>query len=153
MKIKGIANWACVQTPNVKFEPTYQIDVTIDAKQAKEVKATGISVKETDDGEFIVKLRRKQFKKDGSENKKPRVVDAHKQPFEGLIGNGSLVNVIFNVFEWKNNFGAGISADLRGVQVLELVEYGDDEDFEEEDGGFVQQTNNNEDDDLPFDDE
>lgn len=154
MNVKGIANWACVQAPNTTFENTYQIDVTIDKKQADAVKKAGLTVKETDDGEYVVKLKRKQFRKNGEENQKPRVVDAHKQPFDGFIGNGSLVKAAFNIFEWNNRFGSGVSSDLFAVQVLDLVEYQprDDDGFEEEDG-FVQQTNNNENDDLPFDDD
>ena len=27
------------------------------------------------------------------------------------------------LYEWKNKFGSGISADLQGVQVIDLVEY------------------------------
>ena len=152
MKVQGIANWACVQTPNKKFDPTWQIDVTIDEKQAKELKKLGLTLKEDDKGNPVIKLKRAVMKKDGTPNQKPRVVDAKKQPFTDLVGNGSRVNAAFNVYEWNNNFGNGIAADLFAVQVLELVPYveKDKDEFEEEDG-FATEINH--DDDLPFDEE
>ena len=136
MKIQGKAMWACVQSPNTKFESVYCIDVIIDAAQVKEVKKQGLKVKENDNGESFVKIKRKLFRKDGTENPKPKVVDASKEPFTDLIGNGSIVNVFYNLYQWgPASYGSGIGADLTGVQVLDLVEYsGGEPNFEEVDG-------------------
>ena len=136
MKVRGIANWASVQAPNTTFEPVYQVDLTVSEESAAGLKNEGLNVKKVGE-DFVYKFKRKQFKADGTENKKPVVVLADKTPFDGLIGNGSEVIVQFSTYEWKNKFGSGISADLQGVQVLNLVEYraGDGEEFEDEANG------------------
>lgn len=137
MKVRGIANWASVQSPNTTYEPVYQVDLTVTEDSAKALKDLGLTVKKTEEG-FVCKFKRKQFKADNSENKKPTVVLADKSPFDGLVGNGSEVIVQFSTYEWKNKFGTGISADLQGIQIINLVEYrkGDGEEFEDlSDGG------------------
>lgn len=130
MKVRGIAYWASIQSPNTTFEPVYTIDLAVDEAAADALKAHGLKAKSTEDG-LIVKFKRKQFKADGSENKRPVIRDAANQPFDELIGNGSEVIVQFNTYEWKNKFGSGIAADLQGVQVVELVPYrqGDGDEF------------------------
>ena len=135
MKLQGKAMWASVQTPNTTFDPVYQIDLIIDPKDVPTVKKLGLSVKKTEDGD-VVRFRRAQFRKDGSENRRPVVVDKNNLPLTDLIGNGSLVNVQFSTFEWNNKFGSGISSDLQGVQVLELIEFGakDGDEFAPVDG-------------------
>jgi len=158
MKLQGKSMWACVQSPNTKFEPVYCIDLVIDAAQAKEVRKQGLKVKKNDDGESFVKLKRKLFKQDGTENSKPKVVDASKAPFTNLIGNGSIVNVFYNLYEWgPGKYGSGIGADLTGIQIIDLVPYGGGEpDFEEVDGFVasrpkeVKETEEEFDDTLPF---
>lgn len=153
--VQGKAMWASVQTPNTKFEPVYCIDLVISKKDADTIKKQGLKVKTNDDGEYYVKFKRKLFKKGGDQNKKPKVVDANRQPFAGLIGNGSIVNVQYSVYEWDNSFGSGISADLSGVQVIELVEFtgGDGEEFPVVDGFIAQPTKATPSDDLPFSDD
>lgn len=137
-KVRGIANWASVQAPNTTFEPVYQVDLTVSEDSATSLKELGLTVKKVND-EYVCKFKRKQFKFDGTENKKPTVVLADKTPFEGLIGNGSEVIVQFSTYEWKNKFGSGVSADLQGIQVIDLVSYraGDGEEFEDLSGEEV----------------
>lgn len=136
MKVRGIAHWASVQAPNTTFEPVYQVDLHVNEDSAKALKDLGLTVKKVE-GEYVCKFKRKQFKLDGTENKKPTVVLADKTPFDGLVGNGSEVIVQFSTYEWKNKFGSGISADLQGIQIIDLVEYraGDGEEFEDLTGG------------------
>lgn len=136
MVIEGKAMWASVLAPNTTFEPMYQIDLVIEDDQVKEAEKQGLKVKKTDDGN-VVRFRRKQFRKDGQENRPPVVVDARKQPVTELIGNGSYVKVQFNVYEWSNKFGSGTGADLQGVQVIDLVPFTgqDGGEFEVEDDG------------------
>lgn len=131
MKVRGIAYWASVQVPNTTFEPIYQIDLAVSEESAKALRDMGLSIKDTEDG-LICKFKRKQFKPDNTENKKPVIRDADNQPFAELIGNGSDVIVQFSTYEWKNKFGTGVAADLQGVQVVELVPYrnADGDEFE-----------------------
>lgn len=136
MKIQGKAMWACIQAPNTKFEPVWNIDLLIEDKQVAGAKKAGLTVKKTENGNLI-RFRRNVIRADGTENDKPVVVDAKKQPITSLVGNGSLVNVQFREYEWKNKFGSGKGYDLQGVQVLSLVTYreqdGDAFDVEDED--------------------
>jgi hypothetical protein len=66
-----------------------------------------------------------------------------------LIGNGSKVNVHYTTYEWEFKGRAGVSADLRAVQVVELIPYNTeaDEAFDVVDGAFVSDEG---DEDIPF---
>lgn len=135
MKVKGTAMWASVQTPNRTYDPVYSIDLIVSPESADALKKLGLKTKKTDDG-LVCKFKRNLFRQDGTENNKPAVRDAANNPFNELIGNGSEVIVQFSTYEWSNKFGKGVSADLQGVQVLELVPYraGDGDEFEPVDG-------------------
>lgn len=123
MLVKGKAMWAHVQTPDDRFPPAkYSITVEVDDDQAKELRDTGLRVKKEND-KNIFKVKRNVLKVDGSEAGKPNVVDAATEPFNDLIGNGSEVIVQIRPYEYSNNFGSGMSADLVGVQVVDLVPY------------------------------
>lgn len=166
-KVKGIAFWASVQEPNTMYDPEWCIDVLVDKATGKGLKAQGLKVKPVDtdkygedyEGMGVVKIKRGVTTKKGKANDAPRIVDSSKQPFSGLIGNGSKVNVLYDLYDWTYKQSSGISADLKAVQVLELVEYvgkEDNEDFEEEEGFESNNTNNNkeedfDDDEDPFD--
>lgn len=65
------------------------------------------------------------------------VVDAKKQRIRVDIGNGTIGRVSFDVnpFYTANKFG--LQLRLKAVQVLSLVEYGDDFGFEEDEAGYV----------------
>jgi hypothetical protein len=45
-----------------------------------------------------------------------------------LVGNGSKVNVLYTTYEWKYKGRSGVSADLKKVQVVDLVPYQGDAD-------------------------
>ena len=45
-----------------------------------------------------------------------------------LVGNGSKVNVLYTTYEWKYAGKEGVSADLKKVQVVELIPYQGDAD-------------------------
>ncbi len=66
-----------------------------------------------------------------------------------LIGNGSEVNVHYSTYEWEFKGRAGVSADLRAVQVVNLIPYNTeaDEAFDVIDGGF---SSDEGDDEIPF---
>jgi len=131
MVIQGKAMWCAVQAPNDKFPPpVYVVDLVVDESNAATLRAAGIEVKDKD-GVLSVKAKRKQFRKDGTLNTKPNCVDAQKRPFEALIGNGSLVNLQVNPFDWEFAGKTGRSLDFVGIQVLELVEFsGTSDEFE-----------------------
>lgn len=132
--VKGTACWAHVVKPNTKFDPVYSIDVIVGKEEAEVLELSGLTVKEDDRG-LVCVFRRKAFKKDGSPANQPSVVDAKRHPYNGTVGNGSLVNVQYRVYDWTFGNKKGTSADLIAVQVLTLNEYADDTiSFEEEDG-------------------
>lgn len=122
MKIKGIAKWASIQQPNNTFEPMWSIDLIVDNEVAKALRKAGLKVKETDEG-YVFKVKRKVNRRDGTKNQKPDVFDRNGQPTDVLVGNGSVVIATIQPFEWKNSFGQGVSADLKAVQIVDLVHY------------------------------
>ena len=127
--------WASIIEPNTKFEPVYEIEALLDDKQAAELAAIGFKIKTQEDGtpSYRFKCRTHGSKKNGEkyDKAKPRCVDASREPFEELIGNGSLVNIQYEV---KKGTFAGTPycrGELQAVQVLEHVPFGGDDEFEE----------------------
>ena len=118
--------WASVVEPNTKFEPTWEIEAELNDQQAAMFADAGVRLKE-DDGIKLLRFKRKVEgnKKGGGtyRNDPPKVVDASKQEFTNLIGNGSLVNIAYDLRSWEMMGNTGVKADLKAVQVLELVEY------------------------------
>jgi hypothetical protein len=144
--IKGSAYWAHVISPNTKFDSdgVWSIDVgNLDKKNIEIAKNDGLEIKNKGDdrGDFIT-AKHQVRRKDGSMNKAPEIKDAQKRTMIGtLIGNGSEVNVLYGTYEWDFNGRSGTSADLRAVQVINLVPYNvdadADESFEVVPDGFV----------------
>ena len=90
-------------------------------------------------GKMQFSFKRQEFTSRGDAKGAPIVVDStgvQKWPEDKLIGNGSTGRVKFHIYPWglgKPNPGLGM--ELRGLQVLELVEYEtDDAGFSQEDG-------------------
>ena len=141
--ILGEVEWASIQAPNTKFEPCWTIDVLIDAKQAKayvaeskKVNSAGAKPKKEADGRYRIKIARDVSRSKGDgDNPAPVVRDKRNRNMTALVGNGSICKVQYRFYEWKNSYGTGVGADLKGVQVLELVEYGepDGDEFADED--------------------
>ncbi len=128
MVIQGQAMWCSVQAPNDKFPPpVYVTDLIVNEETADMLRKDGVKIKDVD-GKFTVKAKRKQFRKDGTLNTKPNCVDKDKKPFEDLVGNGSLVNLQVNVFDWEFAGNRGRSLDFVGLQVLEHVAFVGNED-------------------------
>lgn len=119
--------WASVTKPNTKFEPVYEIVALLNEEQAEKFRKMGANVQTEEDGTPYVRFKRKVLgrKRDGTtfERTPPIVVDAKKEPFEGLIGNGSLVNVQYTPREYMAFGRKGLALQLEAVQVLELVPY------------------------------
>ena len=125
-------NWASVQEPNrsAEYGDKWEVEAEISSAQATEFVSKGFKTfkKKDKNGNFLdqdtIRIKRKTtgtLRKGGTFNKEqPKVVDSVKQPFTDLIGNGSVCNIAYNIYD--HNFGT--SMDLAGVQVLELVPYG-----------------------------
>ena len=151
--ISGTAYWASVITPNTKFDAdgVWTIDVgNLDDLNKKKAQKDGLPVKNKgDEKEDFVTIKRKVRNAKGSLNRQPNVVDANKRLItETMIGNGSKVNVLYEPFEWNFGGKTGVSADLRAVQVTELVPYSTEEDdaFDVVPDGFT----SDEAEDIPF---
>lgn len=139
--------WAKVHQPNLTFEPnSWEIVVVLTkeqadslSKEALAVSPKGIKIKEVD-GNLEFRFRRKVERSDGKggvvENTPPVVVGpkGRGDVFTKNIGNGSICNVQYIFTGYDNKFGKGVTADLKGVQVLTHVPYGveDGEEFGEE---------------------
>ena len=151
--IAGTAYWASVITPNTKFDAdgVWTIDVgNLDDLNKKKAQKDGLTVKNKgDEKEDFVTIKRKVRNAKGSLNRQPNVVDANKRLItETMIGNGSKVNVLYEPFEWNFGGKTGVSADLRAVQVTELVPYSTEADdaFDVVPDGFT----SDEAEDIPF---
>ena len=149
--------WASVIEPNTTYEPVWEIEAVLTDEQAAQLADQGLAIK-TKDGEKTYRFKKKVGgkRKDGTDytNDAPRVVDGNKQPFEELIGNGSIVNIAYSLREWSMMGNSGIKGDLKAVQVVEHVPYagGGSDEFEEIGGTAVKEavSVDDEDDDAPF---
>ena len=129
--ISGTAFWAHVISPNLRFaerdgDGEWSIDVAnLDDLNKKKAQNNGLTIKNKGDekGDFVT-IRRKVRNKKGGLNRAPNVVDSQRRLItDTMIGNGSKVNVGYVPFEWNFGGKSGVSADLRAVQVTELVPY------------------------------
>ena len=152
--ITGTAYWAAITNPNTTFDSDgiWSIDVAnLDKKNLEMVKKDELAIKNKGDdrGDFVT-VKRRVRRKDGSLNRAPDLVDGQKRTMTNtLIGNGSKVNVHYTTYEWEFKGRAGVSADLRAVQVVDLIPYNTeaDEAFDVVDGAFVSGEG---DEDIPF---
>ena len=151
--MSGTAYWASVIAPNTKFDAdgVWTIDVgNLDDLNKKKAQKDGLTIKNKgDEKEDFVTFKRKVRNAKGNLNRQPNVVDANKRLItETMIGNGSKVNVLYEPFEWNFGGKTGVSADLRAVQVTELVPYTTEEDdaFDVIPDGFT----SDEAEDIPF---
>lgn len=152
--ISGKAYWAAVIEPNTTFEPCWSLDVSLDKANKEKVVADGLLVKNKNDdrGDFVT-IKRKVTKRDGSPRQAPDIIDAAKNVWNGaLIGNGSVVNVKYQPYEYTVRGKKGKSADLVKVQVVELVPYGGgkDDGFDVVEGGYTVAKREQEEADMPF---
>ena len=156
-------HWCKLDKPVSPFgTDQYEISVQVPKKRAAELEAYGkvkpVKDKEgKDTGKVSLNLKKKAFKKDGTEAAKVRVVDTHKNAVDPkTIGNGSVGNVMLYLqdYQIKAPNGRvtkeGTSVMLVAVQVSELVKYEPksanytDFDYEEGEGTAAG------DDDIPF---
>jgi hypothetical protein len=148
--ISGTAYWASIVSPNTTFDPhRWEINVcNLSDETRAMVEEDGLPIKNKGDdrGDFVT-IKRNLTRKDGGTNDAPKVVDSNNSPMHNtLIGNGSLVNVKYRPYSWSYSNRKGVSADLMAVQVVDLVEYMADGDFESVEGGYT----SGEGSDIPF---
>jgi hypothetical protein len=131
--ISGTAYWASITSPNTTFDAdgTWSIDVgNLDADNKALAEKDGLAIKNKGDdrGDFV-SIKRNVKRKDGNLNSAPEVLDAQKRTMMNtLVGNGSKVNVLYTTYEWKYKGRSGVSADLKKIQVVDLVPYQGDSD-------------------------
>jgi len=118
--VKGKAYWAYINEPNVKFEPTYTIDLQVNSEIAEEFKEKGFSVKQMDNGPALV-IKRKVNNK-GYINSAPKLFNLDKQEIKAKVKNGSNVRVEYREWEVTNQFGNFKGLELRAVQLIDPVE-------------------------------
>ena len=142
MVIQVKAYWAAVKNPNTTFDPDgmWTVDVcNLDEANLNIANNDGLIVKNKGDdrGDFVT-IKRKVMRKDGQRNKQPDLIDGQKKIVDCMIGNGSTVNVLYSTYDWEYRGRKGTSADLRTVQVLDLVPYkdGNDDELKEIPGTF-----------------
>ena len=124
---EGTAYWASIKTPNTRFEPVFTINLVVDEDTANDFASRGHTIKQLDEGPSII-IKRKVNGPNGMVRPAPRLLDVDKQEVNYSVGNGSKVNVLYTTYEWKFKGRAGVSADLKKVQVVDLVPYQGDAD-------------------------
>ena len=147
-------NWAKLDKPVSPFgTEQYELQIATDNKDlATEWKQNHLNVKEKD-GKYVVSLKRKARRQDGSDNGKPQVIDGKKQPLADgiMIGNGSTGNVKVYQYPYDMMGRKGIGSSLTAVQVTNLIEYtgSDNVDFDliDDDSALPEVTSG---DDCPF---
>lgn len=133
--IKGQAYWCKITgKPRLnKFTERNQwsFDLAVDKHTVKLLDKMGLKSKirnnGDDRGDFIT-FKREEFKntKDGTKvpNQPIKIVDAQGKPWDGrLIGNGSVLNVVFNVYETKTPKGPSLGVAVLSVQVWDHKPY------------------------------
>tara|TARA_R100000995_G_scaffold52220_1_gene25290 strand:+ start:1498 stop:1938 length:441 start_codon:yes stop_codon:yes gene_type:complete len=134
----GLAYWASVRNPNLKYEPVYTVDLVVDEEVAAKYEGRGFKVKTLVVNDEVVGkalvIKRKVNGPNGMVRKPPKLVDQNKNSLDDdvLVGNGSKVRVQFNEWEVDNKYGTFKGLDFQGMQVVDLVSYkaGDGDEFE-----------------------
>ena len=122
--VQGRCRWAFVSTPNTRFNPIYSIDVEIPKETHKDYLEQGFPVKDNDG--FYMTIKR--IVKKG----KPLLFDAKKNQTSVMIGNGSMVRVQYQEYEFEDVYGIHRGFELEAVQILDLIRHENDmllEDF------------------------
>lgn len=113
----GECKWAKVYKPDDKYQK-YSIDVLLDMKQYEEFQKFKFKTPgKLDNGKFWVTMRRKV--EDGA----PTVLDKDGNPFTETIGNGSVVTVKIDTYNYDNKFGKGTGFKIDSVRVDEHKQY------------------------------
>jgi len=158
--VAGTAVYAQVLKPS-KFGE-YKIDLIVDDSTAAGFKKQGVDTKPASTiqfrdgtnaskfGKWAIRFAQKVENKDGSKTfPPPQVVDKSGSPVTEEIGNGSKVNVQYNIAEWNFRGKKGTAAYLKALQVVDLVPYVRELEFKFEGTAVAPVAS----DDVPFDDD
>ena len=126
MIIDGTAYWASIKTPNTTFEPVFTVNLVVSQDVADDFASKGHTVKQMDEGPALI-IKRKVNGPNGMVRNAPRLLDQNKQDVNLAVGNGSKVRVQCNEYEWEYAGKEGKSLDLQAVQIIDLVEYKDED--------------------------
>lgn len=109
----------------------WTFDLVIDEPTQAKLREEGFEKKlKEKDGEVFMTFKRKAYKKDGEAAKPIKIVDRTGSDWNGaLIGNGSVLNVKYNINDWTYGKKSGIRPDVIAVQVWDHVEYAGGEQF------------------------
>lgn len=131
--IQGKARYAkIVGKPVEGFDPgeknkIWTFDLVIDEATVAKLTEEGVAHQIREDkntGDKYITFKRKAYKQDGEASKPIKIVDDQANDWAGaLIGNGSVLNVKYNVNEWTFGKKKGLRADPLSVQVWEHVPY------------------------------
>jgi hypothetical protein len=124
----GTANWAKVLphqlVTNDQFRDYnyWSIDLEVSDEEKARLLAAGLKpYKDTNTFKFMLK----EYTGKGKKNEAPTIVDGAKRPWaNGEIGNGSKVNVSFFTYEHQASKMHGLGKQLKAIQVIEHVPYG-----------------------------
>ena len=136
------AHWAKLGTkPEKKYRSTktqWCINAVCDLKVAKAWQKKGYATKvrmmeilEVDTP--FISLTKPTHNAKGEDNKGIKVFDKFGKNIDpDVVGNGSIVNIQYRVYDWEFEGDKGTKAELVAVQVIELVEYvgGDHNEFD-----------------------
>ena len=146
MIITGKAYWAKILKPTQNYSKDgeeYTIDVTVTDKSRAALEEAGLGDKiraavnpnngrEHASGEDYIKISVPTTTRNGDPLRAPQVKDkfGNAWPDDVLVGNGSLVDVMFLAREWTMGARSGVKPSLKGVRVVEHVAVEPSEDFE-----------------------
>ena len=123
-EVTGRAYYASVTTPNTTFDDKWEVNLVLDDDTLTDFENRGHPVKEKDYGRFI-NFKRNVEKNGGGQNSRPVLIDENRNKVDTLpkIGNGSLVKVQYGEYAWEYKGRAGKGRDLKAIQLIDLVEY------------------------------
>ena len=165
MIVRGIAIWPSLSEPNPTFGD-FETKLRIDSEMKdmilpkleaaheenhadqmrkagkKELKKYPLYCEEemdddgTPTGTYLIKLKMKSKDKEGRD-RRLKIVDSQKKPMNESVGMGSEIVVSFQTYGWyAPQLGAGVTLQIKAVQVIKLIERGagGTDEFDVEDG-------------------
>lgn len=117
------------ENPDMGFDgesPRWSVTIDKPPKSVLDLwksKGFGGLKKHKDSGEEYIEISRKANPfENGDPKEAPIVVDGHLKALDpNIVGNGSTANIQYSSYEWKFKTRSGVSADLMGIQVTNLV--------------------------------
>ena len=138
--VKGKSMWASITAPNTTYEPVYSINLVVDDDTAQEFSDNGYTVKNKavswSDEELPTIVIKRKVQAPWGEREAPELVgttrgaDGKCEPLNVKVGNGSDVNVQYKQWETERAGNTYKGLELMKVQVINLVPYEADEDFD-----------------------